>query len=120
MDFSAFEPLFTLREEVHDQLGATGRPADNEPIALLKRVGPLRERALSVAARARPAVAIADILKAADAPLPPLTAKAPPPAPERTSKPERTLKPQRTLKPEPTLKPERTPKAKRTSKKSER
>jgi len=80
----------------------------------LKRVGPLRERALSVAARARPAVAIGDILKAAAAPLPPLAAKAAPLAPEATSKPDLTTKPELVAK------PKRASKPKRTSKKSER
>jgi hypothetical protein len=80
MDFSILEPLFKLREEVHENLNdpaALSRPATAD---LLRRVAQHRERALAAIAKAKPRrTLIDDILRAAAAPLPELGA---PPAPD--------------------------------------
>jgi hypothetical protein len=81
MDFSILEPLFKLREEVHENLNDPAAPSRPATVDLLRRIAQHRERALAAIAKAKPRrTLIDDILRAAAAPLPELGA---PPAPDK-------------------------------------
>jgi hypothetical protein len=84
MDFSIFEPLLALREELNNNLGAITRPDDKTPLEIVTRAAEQRDRLLTLAAKSKPAIEIREILRAAAAPLPALTLqKAAPSVPKR-------------------------------------
>jgi hypothetical protein len=73
MDFSVFEPLLALREEMINNLGAITRPDDKKPLEIVTKAAEQRDRLLTLTAKAKPAVDIRTILRAAVVPLPALT-----------------------------------------------
>jgi hypothetical protein len=94
MDFSIFEPILALRDELLEHLNDLAAPAaakagdgpategkDQAAAGLLRRVFEERDRALAALAASKPgsAVEIKDILRAASAPLPPVEAPLPSP-----------------------------------------
>src|SRR4051812_33640783 len=76
MDFSIFEPLLALREQVLEKTADVSAPLDKTSTDLLARVAQHRDRVLTLAARAAPAQ-IDEIFRAASAPLAPLPVEAP-------------------------------------------
>ena len=72
MDFSIFDPLLTLRDQLSEgRVGTTAR-LDNTAVDLVRRVVQQRERTMTIAEKAKPVLQIKEILQAASAPLLPL------------------------------------------------
>lgn len=72
MDFSIFEPLLALREELLKKSAGIGSAPDKASIELVKRIVQQRDRTKILVAESNPASDIEEILRAAAAPLPAL------------------------------------------------
>ena len=74
MDFSVFDPILALRDDLLGHLSDLAAPQDKASAALMKRALQQRERTLDALAASKPkaGAAIKGILRAASAPLPPV------------------------------------------------
>jgi hypothetical protein len=114
MDFSIFGPLLELREQLLEKAADINAPQDKASVELLTRVAHLRDRALTLAAKATP-THVDEMFRAANAPLP-----APPaaqPEIEAVSKALRASKTAKTADTAKTVKATKTAKAPRAAKK---